>query len=45
MARTRNPRADFDALLTNPNWTNYPSLEQAMTAAGFDGSFAGIYLA
>lgn len=38
-------RADFDALLANPNWTNYPSLEQAMTALGFDGSFAGTYLA
>jgi hypothetical protein len=37
-------RADFDAMLGTPNWTNYPSLEQAMTALGFDGSFAGTYL-
>lgn len=37
-------RADFDAMLGNPSWTNYPSVEQAMTALGFDGAFAGIYL-
>ncbi|MBM9508029.1 hypothetical protein [Actinacidiphila acididurans] len=37
-------RADFDGLLTTSNCTTYPSLEQALTAHGFDGSFAGTYL-
>ena len=37
-------RADFDAMLANPKWTNYPNVEQAMTALGFDGAFAGTYL-
>lgn len=38
-------RVDFESMITSPNWTNYPTLEQAMTARGFDGSFAGTYLA
>jgi len=37
-------RADFDALPINPQWTNYPSVQQAMVDMGFDGAFAGIYL-
>ena len=37
-------RADFDAMITDPHYTTYPSVQQAMTALGFDGSFAGIYL-
>ncbi|WP_411076239.1 hypothetical protein [Streptomyces sp. cmx-4-7] len=37
-------RADFDALIGTPDVTNYPSVEQVLTALGFDGAFAGIYL-
>jgi hypothetical protein len=37
-------RADFETLLGNPEWTTYPSIDQAMTALGFDGSFVGAYL-
>ncbi|WP_441247361.1 hypothetical protein [Kitasatospora sp. McL0602] len=37
-------RADFDAMLDNPQWTNYTTTDEGLTALGFDGSFAGIYL-
>lgn len=37
-------RADFDAMLTGPHLTSYPSLEEAMVALGFDGAFSGAYL-
>ncbi|AEN10820.1 hypothetical protein K373_02113 [Streptomyces sp. DvalAA-21] len=37
-------RADFDGLIGTPDVTNYPSIEQALTALGFDGAFAGTYL-
>ncbi|NEA56609.1 hypothetical protein G3I60_21335 [Streptomyces sp. SID13666] len=37
-------RADFDAMLTDPHWTTYPSVEQALIGLGFDGAFAGAYL-
>lgn len=37
-------RRDFDALAANHDWTTHPSVEQALAALGFDGSFAGIYL-
>lgn len=37
-------RADFDAMIDIPGYTVYPSVTQGLTALGFDGSFAGIYL-
>ncbi|MBV9023377.1 MAG: hypothetical protein JO362_06200 [Streptomycetaceae bacterium] len=37
-------RADFDALVHTPEMTIYPSVEEAIAAAGFDGALAGIYL-
>lgn len=37
-------RADFDALVGGPHGTTYPSVEAGLTALGFDGVFAGIYL-
>jgi hypothetical protein len=37
-------RADYDAMVAIPDGTTYPSVEQALLALGFDGSFAGIYL-
>ncbi|WP_234330192.1 hypothetical protein [Streptomyces acidiscabies] len=37
-------RADFDAMLTDPQWTTYPSVERALASLGFDGAFAGTYL-
>ncbi len=37
-------RQDFDAMLTDPSWTYYPTLDQARIALGFDGTFAGLYL-
>ncbi|MEV7121176.1 hypothetical protein [Kitasatospora griseola] len=37
-------RGDFDAMLTNPTWTHYPTLQQGQVALGFDGTLAGIYL-
>lgn len=37
-------RADFDALIAIPGGTTYPSVEQGLTALGFDGAFAGAYL-
>ncbi|MFJ3283075.1 hypothetical protein [Streptomyces halstedii] len=37
-------RADFDALVGGPYGTTYPSVEAGLTALGFDGAFAGIYL-
>lgn len=37
-------RKDFDAMLVDPSWTYYPTLEQARIALGFDGTFAGLYL-
>ncbi|MFJ8442826.1 hypothetical protein [Kitasatospora griseola] len=37
-------RKDFDAMLTNPTWTHYPTLAQGQAALGFDGTFAGLYL-
>ncbi|MGV4927615.1 hypothetical protein K2224_28875 (plasmid) [Streptomyces sp. BHT-5-2] len=37
-------RADFDALIAIPDGTTYPSVEQGLTALGFDGAFAGTYL-
>ncbi|MFD7070626.1 hypothetical protein ACFV97_25720 [Streptomyces sp. NPDC059913] len=37
-------RADFDELITMPEWVNYPTLQQCLTVHGFDGALAGIYL-
>ncbi|MFF5721399.1 hypothetical protein [Streptomyces buecherae] len=37
-------RADFDALITMPAITSYPSVEQGLVALGFDGAFTGTYL-
>jgi hypothetical protein len=37
-------RAAFDALTCLPDTTTYATVEQALTAMGFDGSFTGIYL-
>ncbi|MFF5336916.1 hypothetical protein [Streptomyces sp. NPDC013181] len=37
-------RADFDALIFFPDGTVYPSIDQALAALGFDGTFAGAYL-
>ncbi|MFI2031667.1 hypothetical protein [Streptomyces buecherae] len=37
-------RTDFDALVVTPDGTIYPSVEQGLTALGFDGAFAGTYL-
>ncbi|WEV30058.1 hypothetical protein OYE22_30995 [Streptomyces sp. 71268] len=37
-------RADFDALVVIPDGTIYPSVEQGLTALGFDGTFTGTYL-
>ncbi|MFE7623051.1 hypothetical protein [Streptomyces sp. NPDC057509] len=37
-------RARFDALIFFPDGTVYPSVDQALTALGFDGTFAGTYL-
>ncbi|MEY9846354.1 hypothetical protein ABH940_003441 [Streptacidiphilus sp. BW17] len=34
-------RADFDALITVPDGTTYPSVEQGLAALGFDGLLAG----
>ncbi len=36
--------ADFDALITVPRITIYPSVEQGLAALGFDGTFTGAYL-
>ncbi|MFI9273964.1 hypothetical protein ACIGXM_25135 [Kitasatospora sp. NPDC052896] len=36
-------RADFGAMV-NGRWTNYPTLDAAITDTGFDGSFGGMYL-
>ncbi|MFE3860258.1 hypothetical protein ACFXPT_07460 [Streptomyces goshikiensis] len=38
-------RADFDAQIASPYGTTYPSVEEGLVALGFDGVFAGIYLA
>ncbi|MFF4453784.1 hypothetical protein [Streptomyces goshikiensis] len=38
-------RSDFDALIASPYGTPYPSVEEGLVALGFDGVFAGIYLA
>ncbi|MGF1425499.1 hypothetical protein [Kitasatospora sp. LaBMicrA B282] len=37
-------RRDFDAMLANPSWTHYPTLNAGLVGLGFDGTFAGIYL-
>ena len=37
-------RAAFQALTRLPDTATYASVEQALAAMGFDGSFAGIYL-
>ncbi|MFI9332447.1 hypothetical protein ACIGZJ_33565 [Kitasatospora sp. NPDC052868] len=37
-------RKDFDAMLTDPSWTYYPTLAQGQIALGFDGTFAGLYV-
>jgi hypothetical protein len=37
-------RAAFEALAHLPDTTVYATVEQALTAMGFDGSLAGIYL-
>ncbi|MFH9744577.1 hypothetical protein ACH4MN_09045 [Streptomyces anulatus] len=37
-------RANFDAMITIPHGTTYPSVEQGLIALGFDGAFAGAYL-
>lgn len=37
-------RAAFEALTCLPDTTAYATVEQALAAMGFDGSFAGIYL-
>ncbi|MYV66654.1 hypothetical protein GT043_12060 [Streptomyces sp. SID2131] len=38
-------RRDFDALIAGPYGTTYPSVEEGLVALGFDGAFAGTYLA
>ncbi|MFC9329052.1 hypothetical protein [Kitasatospora sp. NPDC057015] len=38
-------RGDLDAMLANPTWTHYRSLDEAQVALGFDGIFAGLYFA
>ncbi|MFJ5938584.1 hypothetical protein [Streptomyces sp. NPDC093071] len=38
-------RPDFDALIAGPYGTTYPSVEEGLVALGFDGAFAGVYLA
>ncbi|WP_236062115.1 hypothetical protein [Actinacidiphila acididurans] len=37
-------RADYDAMIATPESITYPTIEQAMLALGFDGSFASVYL-
>lgn len=37
-------RADFDALIAIPDVTTYPTVQQCLTALGFDGALAGTYL-
>jgi hypothetical protein len=37
-------RADFDALVHTPELTTYPSVDDAIAAAGFDGVLAGVYM-
>jgi hypothetical protein len=37
-------RDDYDAMITIPDGTTYPSVEQGVRALGFDGLFAGMYL-
>ncbi|MGA5795403.1 hypothetical protein ACPC27_10750 [Streptomyces cellulosae] len=37
-------RADFDALIGDPNGATYPNVEAGLVALGFDGVFAGIYM-
>ncbi|MBV9026516.1 MAG: hypothetical protein JO362_22590 [Streptomycetaceae bacterium] len=37
-------RADYDAMIAIPDDTTYPSVERALLALGFDGSFTGAYL-
>ncbi|QMU79040.1 hypothetical protein GXW83_28390 [Streptacidiphilus sp. PB12-B1b] len=37
-------RADFDALVLIPTLAQYPSVQAALTALGFDGTFAGFSL-
>ncbi|WP_224274283.1 hypothetical protein [Streptomyces sp. LS1784] len=37
-------RRDFDAMIADPSWTHYRTLDEACTALGFDGLFAGLYL-
>ncbi|MFI0722089.1 hypothetical protein [Streptomyces sp. NPDC021224] len=38
-------RADYEALISVPAGTSYPTTKVAMLALGFDGSFYGAYLA
>ena len=38
-------RADYEAMVAVPGGTSYPSVKQGLSALGFDGSFAGTYLA
>lgn len=37
-------RADYEAMLAGPAGMTYPTVERAMLALGFDGSFSGAYL-
>ncbi len=37
-------RADYEAMLTCPAGTTYPTVQRALLALGFDGSFSGAYL-
>ncbi|MFD5434760.1 hypothetical protein ACFWJ4_21715 [Kitasatospora sp. NPDC127067] len=37
-------RRDFDAMIADPTWTHYRTLDEACAVLGFDGLFAGLYL-
>ncbi|GAA2746049.1 hypothetical protein [Kitasatospora cinereorecta] len=37
-------RREFDAMLDNPIWMHYRTLDEARIALGFDGILAGLYL-
>ncbi|WP_236710895.1 hypothetical protein [Streptomyces sp. 150FB] len=37
-------RTHFDTMTALPDHKTYPTVEQALTDLGFEGSFAGIYL-
>ncbi|MFE4481401.1 MULTISPECIES: hypothetical protein [Streptomycetaceae] len=37
-------RRDFDAMIADPTWTHYRTLDEARSVLGFDGLFAGLYL-